>query len=66
MTSAPATTGSEASVLVIARSAEPVTVSVSVAESLPGTGSAMGEDVIVAVFTRFGSGYPADTASVSW
>ena len=47
----PATTEATPSVLEIARSADFVTVSVSVAASLAGVGSVAGADVMVAVLT---------------
>ncbi len=47
----PATTDATPSVLAIARSADFVTVSVSVAALFAGVGSVAGDDVIVAVLT---------------
>ena len=60
----PATTDATPSVFVIARSAEVVTVSVSVALSFAGVGSVAGDDVTEAVFARVGSAYAGETASV--
>src|SRR5882672_5939205 len=51
---------------VIARSADRVTVSVSVALSFAPFGSVAGEDVTEAVLRSVADPNPGDTASVSW
>ncbi len=53
------------SVLVMARSAEEVTTSTSVAESFATVGSATGDDVIVAVFVTVAETYAGGSANVS-
>ena len=54
------------SVLAMERSADRVTLSVSVAELFPRFGSVIGLTVMVAVFTTVAGTYPDGTASVSW
>src|SRR5258706_322224 len=50
----------------MARSADVVTASVSVALSFAGLASTAGDDVIEAVFASVARAYPGATASVSW
>ena len=62
----PGITGSAESVLVIDRSADVVTLSVSVDVLLAAVASVAGAEVIEAVLTRFADAKLAATASVSW
>ncbi len=62
----PATTDATPSVFEIARSADVVTVSLSLALSFAAFGSVAGEDVTEAVFASVAGAYPGETASVSW
>ncbi len=66
VTSSPASTGSARSVFVMARSADDVTVSTSVAESSVGSVSAIGLNVTEAVFATVADAYPGGMNSVSW
>ncbi len=65
MVDVPAITDATPSLFVIARSADEVTASVSVALLFAAFGSTAGDDVTEAVFARVASAYPGATASVS-
>ena len=65
VTSSPAITGSSRSVFETARSADEITVSMSVAELSEGSVSATGLAVMEAVFATVGDAYPGGMKSVS-